>query len=227
MGKFYSVGIGLGGGYITLAAKRALENADVIAVPAKSGKSTALSLIQDNVDISDKHIITLGFPMSRNTETREKARNSAVDTVAALLDTGKNTAMITLGDAAVYSTCSYVAKELAKRGYETETVSGVPSFCAAAARAGVSLCEGNETLAVVPAVNLDERFEEILDTFDNIVVMKAGKNLDKIYDMLEKRGLLGKAAAASNIGMNGEFVGKIPRGELGYFTTIIIKKGTP
>ena len=71
--------------------------------------------------------------------------------------------MITLGDAAVYSTCSYVTHELQRRGYETETLSGVPSFCIAAAKAGISLCEGNETLAVVPAVEPNEKFEKILD----------------------------------------------------------------
>lgn len=225
-GKFYSVGIGLGGSYLTLAAKRAIEAADVIAVPAKNGKSTALSLISDIVDISDKRIVTLEFPMSRDINSRKRARKNAVDAAAAVLDGGETAAMITLGDAAVYSTCAYVSKELKKRGYITETVSGVPSFCAAAAKAGVSLCKGNETLAVVPAVDIDENFEKILDTFDNIVVMKAGKSMDKIYDMLERRSLLENAVVTGNIGMDGEFVGGISREKSGYFTTVIIKKGT-
>lgn len=45
MAKFYSVGVGAGdGSYITLGALRALEQADIIAVPVKKygEKSTAL-----------------------------------------------------------------------------------------------------------------------------------------------------------------------------------------
>lgn len=224
-GKFYSVGIGLGGGYLTLDAKRVLETADVIAVPAKNGRSTALSLIRGAADIADKRVITLEFPMSRDINLRKKARERAVEAVAAVLDDDKITAMITLGDAAVYSTCSYVSKELKSRGYETETISGVPSFCAAAAKAGINICEGGETLAVIPAVSADKDLERIIDEFDNIVVMKAGKNTDKIYDLLEKRGLLENAVAASNIEMDGEFVGGLSREKQGYFTTVIIRKG--
>ena len=37
MAKFYSVGVGAGdGSYITLGALRALEQADIIAVPARN-----------------------------------------------------------------------------------------------------------------------------------------------------------------------------------------------
>ena len=223
-GKFYSIGIGLGGGYLTLAAKRALEAADVIAVPAKNEKSIALSLLSNAADIADKRIITLEFPMRRDINLRIQSRKRAADAVAAVLDKGETAAMITIGDAAVYSTCSYVSKELKARGYETETISGVPSFCAAAAKAGISLCEGNETLAVIPAIETDEKFEKILDTFDNIIVMKAGKITDKIYNLLEKRGMLENAVVTSNIGMDGEFAGEISRAERGYFTTVIIKK---
>ena len=49
MAKFYSVGVGAGdGSYITLGALRALEQADIIAVPVKKygEKSTALEIIR-------------------------------------------------------------------------------------------------------------------------------------------------------------------------------------
>ena len=49
MAKFYSVGVGAGdGSYITLGALRALEQADIIAVPVKKyeEKSTALEKIR-------------------------------------------------------------------------------------------------------------------------------------------------------------------------------------
>ena len=45
MAKFYSVGVGAGdGSYITLGALRALEQADIIAVPVKTVSYTHLTL---------------------------------------------------------------------------------------------------------------------------------------------------------------------------------------
>ena len=48
MAKFYSVGVGAGdGSYITLGALRALEQADIIAVPVKKyGEKSARNLIR-------------------------------------------------------------------------------------------------------------------------------------------------------------------------------------
>lgn len=45
MAKFYSVGVGAGdGSYITLGALRALEQADIIAVPLKNTEKNQLHL---------------------------------------------------------------------------------------------------------------------------------------------------------------------------------------
>lgn len=57
MAKFYSVGVGAGdGSYITLGALRALEQADIIAVPVKKygEKSTALEIIRKEFDTDKK-----------------------------------------------------------------------------------------------------------------------------------------------------------------------------
>ncbi len=225
-GIFYAVGIGLGGEYITLEAKRVLEEADVIAVPSKSAdeRSVALTLTSDAACTNKKQIITLEFPMSRSETERKKSRAAAADAVFELLREDKSVAMITLGDPSLYSTCSYVLRELETRGCAARIVSGVPSFCASASRAGISLCEGRETLAVIPAARETEEIGRVLDTFDNIVIMKAGGHMDKIYKLLDERGLLPNACAASRVGMDNEYIGEVGRGEIGYFTTIIIKK---
>ena len=107
-------------------------------------------------------------------------------------------------------------------GFDTEMVSGVPSFCAAAADAQISLCEENETLAVIPAVGADVDFGSVIDNFD---IMKAGRNMNKIYDCLDERNLLNNTVIASRVGMDGGVMESIKRdGNYGYFTTVIIKK---
>ncbi len=227
-GKFYAVGVGPGDfEYMTLKAKRVLEGADVIAVPVKARgeKSTAFEIAKKAVDLNGKTILELEFPMSRGQDARLKSRQTAAEKVAAVLDEGKTAAMVTLGDASLYSTCSYVSERLINAGYETETVAGVPSFCAAAARARVSLCSETDSLAIIPAVTDIDGLEGILKTFSNVVIMKAGKSINKIYDCLDRLGLTQNAVVASGVGMENETVEPLKRNiEYGYFTTIIVKK---
>lgn len=223
MSKLYSVGVGAGdGAYITLGAIHALENADIIAAPVKKAgeKSTALEIVRREFDADKMEILELEFPMSGDTETRRAARKAAAEKIIAALADGKTVAMVTLGDVSVYSTCTYVHKAVTDAGYEVEIVPGVTSFCAAADKAGISLCEGNESMAIIPsAADLDK----CLDNFDTVVIMKAGKDIDVICDILERRRLAGIAAA--NIGMENEEIAPLKRGrEYGYFTTVIVKK---
>ncbi len=77
MAKFYSVGVGAGdGSYITLGALRALEQADIIAVPVKKygEKSTALEIIRKEFDTDKKEISELEFRMSGDTKVREESQ---------------------------------------------------------------------------------------------------------------------------------------------------------
>ncbi|MFR3921223.1 MAG: SAM-dependent methyltransferase [Dysosmobacter welbionis] len=50
----------------------------------------------------------------------------------------------------IYAACSYLAELLRGQGCETVMIAGVPSFCASAARLGVSLTEMNQGLHVLP-----------------------------------------------------------------------------
>ena len=65
MAKFYSVGVGAGdGSYITLGALRALEKADIIAVPVKkSGENPPLlKLSARNLTRIKRKFLSLNFP---------------------------------------------------------------------------------------------------------------------------------------------------------------------
>ena len=65
-----------------------------------------------------------------------------------------------------------------------------------------------------------------LDSFDNVVIMKAGKSVGKILALMRERGISGDCATViSNVGMPEEYIGKAdPDREYGYFTTVIVKK---
>ena len=167
------------------------------------------------------------FSMDPDDSVREKCRQEAMDKMCKLLDNGEDIAMVTLGDVGVYSTYMYIDRDIAERGYSTEVVPGIPSFCHGAALAGIPLMIGDEGLAVVPMAKGNTKLlEAALDGFDNVVVMKAFKSIPVLIDMMSARGIpVENAVVVSNVGMDGEYIGPMdPKREYGYFTTVIIKK---
>lgn len=227
MSKFYSVGVGAGdGSYITLGALRALEMSDIIAVPVKKmgEKSTALEIIRKEFNADRKEILELEFPMVSDMKIRAASRKTAADKIISALEDGKNAAMITLGDVSIYSTCSYVHKAVKDAGFEIEIIAGITSFCAAADKAQISLCEGEETVAIIPSLKSCS-LEKYLDEFDTVIIMKAGRDIDKIYDILAKRNMTENAIVSACVGMENELIENIQKGKsYGYFTTVIIRK---
>jgi precorrin-2/cobalt-factor-2 C20-methyltransferase len=153
--------------------------------------------------------------------------DAAAEAIVRELEKGDDVAMITLGDISVYSTFMYTGGYVRGRGFRTETVPGIPSFCSGASLAGIPLVMGDEGLAIVPAVRGNPLVGRALDLFDNVVVMKAGRELDTLARLLEERGIPADGATVvSNAGMEGEYIGPLDASrDHGYFTTVIVKKG--
>lgn len=227
MVKFYSVGVGCGdSSYITLGAIRAIDKSDVIAVPVKKHgeKSTAFEILKQEYNTSQKEIIELEFLMSPSIELRRQSRTLAAAKIINALSEGKTVSMITLGDVSVYSTCSYIHDAVKNAGFKMDIIPGITSFCAAADKIQKSLCEGNESFAVIPSVNT-ELIEKYINDFDTLIIMKAGLNTDKLYKLLAKYNLENNAIITSSLGLSDEIIEKISKDKkYGYFTTVIIKR---
>ncbi|MBP3386670.1 MAG: precorrin-2 C(20)-methyltransferase [Candidatus Methanomethylophilaceae archaeon] len=229
-GKLYGIGVGPGdSGLVTLKARRILDRCDIIAYPVKvpGEGSVAFDIVRPIVDMEGKRIEEFVFSMDPDDSVRMNCRSKAIDRMCALLDQGNDIAMVTLGDVGVYSTYMYIDQEIRERGYETDIVPGIPSFCHGASVAGLPLMIGNEGLAIVPVAKENSQLlGNSLDNFDNIVVMKAFKSIPMIAKMMDERGIdRSKATVISNVGMPGEYVGPMDlTREYGYFTTVLIKK---
>lgn len=98
------------------------------------------------------------------------------------LDAGKDAAFLTLGDPTVYATSMYIHQRIAGMGYRTSIVSGVPSFCAAAAKLGVSLGEKQEQIHIIPQVMMLKR-EQLSGTK---ILMKAGKKMPVVRQCVKE-----------------------------------------
>ena len=142
------------------------------------------------------------------------------------LDAGQDVAMLNLGDVSIYATWSYLMEIFKEQGYETVMVPGVPSFCAVAARLGVSLTEMNSPLHIAPG---GMALDEVLDQPGTKVLMKSGRQMPAVLDALAERDMLGKSMLVQNCGLPGETVypdlsQSRPEGGHGYFSTVIVKE---
>lgn len=226
-GKLYCVGIGPGDSELmTLKALRLLQECDVLAMPKGDGDTmTAKEIIQSAVDIESKEQLAIYMLMTKDKAIMEKAHQEGADSVAAFLEQGKNVVFITLGCPTIYATCIYVHKLVLKMGYESELVPGVTSFCAAAARLNVALCERAEPLHIMPG-----SYKEVLRFLNedgNKVLMKSASEIGTVCEELKERGLLANARMVERCGLPGEKVYtnlEEVDASSSYFSLIIIKE---
>ncbi|WP_294351412.1 precorrin-2 C(20)-methyltransferase [uncultured Clostridium sp.] len=227
MGKLYGVGVGPGDPeLLTLKAVRIIEESEVIAIPNKSiEKCVAYKIAEGAVpSIKDKEIMTIEMPMTKDKDILENSYKIATEKIISKLKEGKNIAFLTLGDPTVYSTYIYVHKRILNLGFETEIISGITSFCAAAAKINEGLVERAEELHVIPA---SYQVEESLKFPGTKVLMKSGKNMRKVKELLANKNL--KVTMVENCGMENEKVYKKVEeinDESSYYSLIIVKENT-
>ena len=226
-GKLYGIGVGPGDPELmTLKAKRLIEECDIVAVPVKKEgeESVALNIARGAASVPEEKVRRILFTMNKDKAKREECRQAAAEAIMEYLDAGQSVAMPVLGDVGIYSTYSYVQKKLIQAGYEVQMISGIPSFCAGASKANISIVEGNEGFGVIPSLKGIDQVKKAMGVFDNLVIMKVGSHVKEVYDILKAEGKEDNAIIISNVGMEGEYVGPLlPDREYGYFTTMIIK----
>ena len=203
-GKLYGVSVGPGDPeLLTLRAARVLGEVDCVAAPDIGGSArAALHIIEDYIE--GKELVDCSSPMTNDQVRTAEAYDAVADVLAGLLDAGKSVAFVTLGDASVYSTWSYVNDRMISRGYDVEVVPGVTSFCAAAAVLREPLCERSEQLLVSPVSTGD--VNAALNVHGTKVFMKSGKRLGELQQTLRERGIADRAMVVANCGLEGQEV---------------------
>ena len=224
-GIAYGVGVGPGDPeYMTLRACRLIRENEIIAVPGETPReSVAYQIALAAVpELAEKTLAAVRMPMERDRAKLDAHHRAAARQLEAYLDRGQNVVFLTLGDVTVYCTFSYIQHHLERDGYAVELVSGVPSFCAAAARLGVALTEWDEPLHILPAAH---RTEDALDLPGNYVLMKSASRMPAVKAMLRRSGRA--VSMVENCCMDGEKryfgVEEIPD-DAGYFSLIIAKE---
>ena len=224
-GTLYGIGIGPGDPeLLTLKAVRQIRECAVIAVPGKSPRDSVAYRIavQAVPEIENKKLVAVDMPMTKNRAALDAFFQAGADMLEEYLRAGEDVAFLTLGDVTIYSTYLYLYPRIQERGYATAMITGIPSFCAAAARLNEGLAEGAEEIHIIPATYQTERSLAFPGTK---VLMKAGRQMEKVKELLKGADLT--VSMVENCCMEGERVcrsleeiGETP----GYYSLIIAKE---
>lgn len=224
-GTLYGAGVGPGDPELmTLKTVRLIRENEVIALPGAVAEETVAYQIAVRAvpELADKTLLSVEMPMTHDQDEMNRNHDRAADAVEEYLKKGQNVVFLTLGDPTIYSTYLYVQKRIIARGYATELVSGITSFCAAAARTNTPLVEWNEQLHIIPAVH---RLDNRLEAPGNYVLMKSGKKMSQVKELLAASGK--DVVMVENCGMENEHIyrgiGEIPD-NAGYYSLIIAKE---
>ena len=223
---------------LTVKAVKAIKNADVIMCPtSKEGKeSIAFSIISTIVDNSKKpEIVNLVFPMVKDKDILEDTWKKNTRTIAESVQSGKNVVYLTVGDPSLYSTWIYIHRELREKypDVKINIIPGIVSMFAFASKVGISIAEGDETMAVIPACYDLGKVKETAKNCDTMIFLKDGRYFDQVISLLKEAGFPNSSlfAIAQDVGTDQEIVKKLTLGEVTketftnkYFSIMVVKR---
>lgn len=233
-GTLFGIGVGPGDpDLITIKAAKILNQVDLVfaAASTKNDHSLAVNIAREHIPDSAT-VIRLKFPMTRDKDETRKAWIAHSQTIIAELEKGKNVAFLTLGDSMTYSTYGYILKHVKTLAphIEVQTVPGITSYQAAAARLNTPLVEGEESLMVVSGVNGGHRLRELCGQPENVVFLKAYRNVTDIKAAIEESGKYSSCVGVKSCGHPEEEIindiGELSRRKPDYWTLILTKQSS-
>lgn len=197
------LGLGVGPGdpeLITVKALRLLRAAPVVAYfVAKGKKGNAFGIIEDYLD-AQQITVPLVYPVT--TEKLEPPLcyeniiadfyDTAAVQLQTYLDAGRDVAVICEGDPFFYGSYMYLHDRLSDK-YEAEVIPGVCSMLGSTAVLGAPLVYRNQSLSVLSGVLPEAELKRRLADADAAVVMKLGRNFDKVKRILDELNLAQRA----------------------------------
>jgi len=231
-GTFYGIGVGPGDpDLLTMKAIKILSHVDVVfaASSIKNKHSIAIEIARPHMsDHADVRM--LPFQMSNNESERESLWEKNAEIIMTELDQGKSAAFLTLGDSLTYSTYGYLLKIIHCKNPDIPIVSvpGITSYQAAASRLNIPLVEGDESLLITSGARGGNELRKYGASADNVVLLKAYRNVVDINSALKDADLLENSIGISKCGRKDEEifhdVREFETRKPDYWTLVIAKK---
>lgn len=226
-GKLYGIGLGPGDPELmTLKAARLIGSASCIAYPVlETGTSFARSIAEKHLNNSAKEI-AIEIPMSVARKPAQDAYDKGAEEIRAVLETGKDVVVLCEGDPFFYGSFMYLFSRLSN-DFEVEIVPGVNSVSACASVVERPLVARSEVLTIVPATLPAEDLSEKIANAEAIAVMKVGRHLGKVKDILSAQNLMGYAHYVERATLPNQKAMPLANAPdvAPYFSMILVSKG--
>ena len=235
-GTLYGIGVGPGDPELmTVKGAAVLAQCAHVFVPkAKTAaESTALTIAGRYIR-QGAQIHELVFPMTMDEEVLSHRWRENAQAVVSVLEACKDACFITLGDLFLYSTFIYLLREIRKLlpAVKVVSVPGITSFSAAASLSSFPVGEGLAPVTLIPAAADDPiALQEALGKAGTVVLMKIGRRLPDILDIIENTGLTDHSVFVAYAGMKSQRVETDLRNlrnlspEAGYLSIILVRTG--
>ena len=201
------LGIGVGPGdpdLITVKGLAALRAAPVIAYPApETGESLARAIVAPHLEGMAKIEIAIRMPIVAARFPAQEVYDRAAREIGTHLERGRDVACICEGDPFFYGSFTFLFQRMAGR-FPVRVIPGVSSLTACAASAGAPLAVRNDVLAVVPATLEEEALRARLRDVEAAAIIKVGRHLAKVRDVLDSLGLADGAQYVEHATMASE-----------------------
>jgi len=222
---------------LTLAAVDAIQESTVVSYPVSTrGGDSLAEKIASKWITKDKKKLPLHFPMVDDQNTLKSAWRVAGRELMKMVDKGERVVFLAQGDISLFSTGSYLSKELEKYHPEcvVKLIPGVTSFSAAAAKSKLPLAFQEEELLVLPVPDSYDELKSILSDAASkkrvVVLLKLGKKWEWVKLLLEELDLIKISIFAERIGFSDQQIlraSDLPSGPRSYFSLLLIRQSWP
>ena len=222
---------------LTLAAVDAIQESTVVSYPVSTrGGDSLAEKIASKWITKDKKKLPLHFPMVDDQNTLKSAWRVAGKELMKMVDKGERVVFLAQGDISLFSTGSYLSKELEKYHPEcvVKLIPGVTSFSAAAAKSKLPLAFQEEELLVLPVPDSYDELKSILSDAASkkrvVVLLKLGKKWEWVKLLLEELDLIKISIFAERIGFSDQKIlraSELSSGTRPYFSLLLIRQSWP
>ena len=222
---------------LTIAAVDAIRDSTVVSYPVSSrGGESLAEKIASKWITKDKKKVPLYFPMVDDQDTLKSAWRVAGNKLMRMVEKGERVIFLAQGDISLFSTGSYLSKELEKYHPEcvVKLIPGVTSFSAAAAKSKLPLAFQEEELLVLPVPDSYDELKSILSDAASkkrvVVLLKLGKKWEWVKLLLEELDLIKISIFAERIGFSDQQIlraSDLPSGTRPYFSLLLIRQSWP
>ena len=229
MAKGRLIGVGTGPGdpeLVTRKAWLAVQSAHVIAYPAPdSGVSFSRTIVADAIS-ADVMEIPMVVPMRIGRAPAQAIYDEGAKAISAQLDEGHDVVVLCEGDPLFYGSFMYILSRL-KDAYEVEIIPGITAMTACASAAHHPLVAREDMMTILPATMPDALLKEAIAAAQGVAIMKVGRHITRLRQLLDEMGLLEKTHYISHASLPHQTICALADAptDAPYFSMILLYKG--